>query len=152
MALPNIFTKQVADGVVERINKLTAQTTPNWGKMSVSQMLAHCSVTYEMAYEDKHPKPNAFMKFILKMMVKGKVVSETPYGQNGRTAPQFIVTEDKNFETEKRRLIQFIQKTQQLGENAFDNKESHSFGVLTKTEWNNMFYKHLDHHLSQFGV
>jgi hypothetical protein len=152
MALPNIFTKPVSDAIIQRINKLTAQTPQQWGKMSVSQMLAHCAVTYEMVYEDKHPKPNAFVKFILKMMVKGKVVSETPYEQNGRTAPQFIVTEDKNFDAEKSRLIQFIQKTQQLGENAFDNKESHSFGVLTKTEWNNMFYKHLDHHLSQFGV
>jgi hypothetical protein len=152
MALPNIFTKPVSDAIIQRINKLTAQTPQQWGKMSVSQMLAHCAVTYEMVYEDKHPKPNAFVKFILKMMVKGKVVSETPYEHNGRTAPQFIVTEDKNFDAEKSRLIQFIQKTQQLGENAFDNKESHSFGVLTKTEWNNMFYKHLDHHLSQFGV
>ena len=34
----------------------------------------------------------------------------------------------------------------------FEGKESNSFGPLTKGEWNNMFYKHLDHHLSQFGV
>ena len=56
------------------------------------------------------------------------------------------------FETEKARLIDYIEKTQQLGEAHFDNKESHSFGVLTKTEWNNMFYKHLNHHLNQFKV
>ncbi|MCJ8164098.1 hypothetical protein MKJ04_04535 [Pontibacter sp. E15-1] len=31
-------------------------------------------------------------------------------------------------------------------------QESHSFGRLSSQEWNNMFYKHLDHHLSQFGV
>ena len=50
------------------------------------------------------------------------------------------------------RLIDYINRTQQLGENHFDGKESHSFGPLTKTEWNNMFYKHLDHHLAQFGA
>ena len=152
MALPNLFKKEVSAEIIQRINKLTPQTQQKWGKMSVSQMLAHCNVTYEMVYEDKHPKPNAFVKLILKLMVKNKVVNETPYGQNGRTAPQFIINDDKNFEVEKNRLIQYIQKTQELGENAFDNKESHSFGALTKTEWNNMFYKHLDHHLSQFGV
>ena len=43
-----------------------------------------------------------------------------------------------------------ITKTQQLGENYFEGKESNSFGKLTASEWNNMFYKHLDHHLSQF--
>jgi len=49
-------------------------------------------------------------------------------------------------------LIDYIEKTQQLGETHFDNKESHSFGRLTETEWNIMMYKHLNHHLNQFGV
>ena len=92
------------------------------------------------------------MKLILKMLVKNKVVSETPYKQNSPTAPQFVIKENKNFEIEKQRLIDFITKTQLLGETHFDNKTSLSFGPLTKTEWNNMFYKHLHHHLTQFGV
>lgn len=152
MALPNIFTKEVTADIIQRINNLNAQTQPKWGSMSVAQMLAHCAVTYEMVYDDIHPKPNTLVRFMLKTFVKNKVVNETAYEHNGRTAPQFIIKDEKNFEAEKRRLIAFIQKTQGLGENAFDNKESHSFGKLTKTEWNNMFYKHLDHHLSQFGV
>ena len=152
MALPNIFTKSVSDSVVERINQLTAATQPQWGKMSIAQMLAHCCVTYEMVYEDKHPKPNAVVKFMLKMFVKKKVVNEEAYGQNGQTAPQFLIKETKDFNAEKMRLIGFINKTQGLGEGHFDGKESFSFGNLNKTEWNNMFYKHLDHHLRQFGV
>ncbi|MDN5396038.1 MAG: hypothetical protein L0G05_05895, partial [Chryseobacterium sp.] len=66
--------------------------------------------------------------------------------------PQFLITGRKNFDDEKKRLIGFIQKTQQLGPEAFDDKESFSFGKLKSTEWNNMFAKHLNHHLSQFGV
>jgi hypothetical protein len=151
MALPNIFTVQVADDVIERINKLTPQTSAGWGKMNVAQMLAHCCVTYEMVYEDKHPKPGAFMKLILKMLVKNKVTSETPYKRNNPTAPAFLITGERDFNTEKTRLIAYIRKTQQLGESAFDGRESHSFGPLTLTEWNNMFYKHVDHHLTQFG-
>ena len=120
--------------------------------MSVAQMLAHCNITYEMTYEDIYPKPNALIKFILKMVVKKTVTNEVPYKQNLSTASQFIVKETKNFEFEKKRLTDFITKTQQLGENHFDGKESHSFGVMNKTEWNNMFYKHLNHHLNQFGV
>ena len=152
MALPNIFTRSVTDGVIERINKLQADTQPKWGKMSVSQMLAHCCVTYEMMYEDKHPKPGAFARFLLKALVKNTVVSETPYKHNSRTAPAFLITDPKVFETEKARLIAYLNKTEQMGIAQFDNKESHSFGPLTKLEWNNMLYKHLDHHLSQFGV
>lgn len=150
--LPNIFTEQVSNQVIERINNLNENSQPKWGKMNVSQMLAHCCVTYEMVYEDKHPKPNFLMKFILKAFIKDVVVNEKPFKQNSQTAPAFLIKTDKNFQEEKERLINFIKKTQQLGENYFDGKESHSFGKLNKNEWNNMFYKHLDHHLNQFGA
>lgn len=152
MPLPNIFQQEVSEEVVQRINKLTPSTKPLWGKMSVDQMLAHCSVTYEMIYEDKHPKPNFFTGLMLKMFVKKAVVSEAPYKKSSPTAPAFLIKDSKNFDQEKERLVNFIRKTQQLGESHFDGKESHSFGALNINEWNNMFYKHLNHHLSQFGV
>ena len=150
--MKNIFTREIAGGIIDRIDRLESDTKPLWGKMSVGQMLAHCNVTYEMVYENKHPKPNTFKRFLLKLFVKKIVVSEKPYKKNSRTAPEFLIREDKNFEIEKVRLTSYIKKTQELGETHFDGKESHSFGVLTKAEWNNMFYKHLDHHLTQFGV
>jgi hypothetical protein len=152
MALPNIFTRKVADDAIQRINNLTSSTKAKWGKMEVAQMLAHNCVTYEMVYEGIHPKPNFLMKFILKSFVKKIVVSETPYPKNSRTAPAFIIKGARDFEAEKNRLITYINKTQQLGEAGFKNKESDQFGNLSIAEWSNMFYKHLDHHLTQFGV
>jgi hypothetical protein len=80
------------------------------------------------------------------------VCGDKPYPKNGRTAPQFIITDEREFASEKARLIEFMNKVQADGESKFDGKESHSFGVLNKTEWSNMFYKHADHHLTQFGV
>ena len=65
MALPNIFNKEVTGKIIQRIYDLTPNTQPQWGKMAVAQMLAHCNVTYEMMYEDIHPKPNALVKVIL---------------------------------------------------------------------------------------
>lgn len=120
--------------------------------MNVEQMLAHCNVAYEMAYEDIHPKPNILVRMILKLFVKNSVVSEKPYPRNNHTAPQFIINEERNFDIERNRLIAYFNKTHELGENNFDRKESLSFGKLSAVEWNNMFAKHLDHHLNQFGV
>lgn len=150
--MKSVFNPTDTAELIGRINRLTPASKGLWGKMSVSQMLAHCNVTYEMVYENKHPKPNPLMKLVLKLLVKDKVVSEKPYKKNNPTAPAFLVKDDKDFDTEKERLIGYITKTQRLGEGHFDGKESHSFGPLTNTEWNNMFYKHLDHHLTQFGV
>lgn len=152
MAIPNIFTEEVSKQIIDRIEKLTNETPALWGKMNVSQMLAHCNVTYEMIYTDKHPKSGAFTKFMLKLFVKKTVVGEKLYAKNGQTAPAFKISDAREFEKEKANLIENILRTQKLGEAHFDGKESHSFGVLTKNEWNNMFYKHLDHHLSQFGA
>lgn len=69
-----------------------------------------------------------------------------------QTAPAFIIRDERTFELEKQRLIDFIRKTSSLGTTHFEGRESLSFGVLTSREWSNMFYKHLDHHLGQFGV
>jgi len=74
------------------------------------------------------------------------------YKKNSRTAPMFIISDKREFDTEKQRLIDHLKKTQQLGVAHFNGKESHSFGALTSKEWNTLFSKHLDHHLQQFGV
>ena len=149
----NIFEKTISQDIIDRISSLNPQSQPQWGKMNVAQMLAHCNVLYEMLYEsEKHKKPNAFFKFILKTFVKKVVTNDVAYKQNNKTAPQFIITDSRDFEKEKSRLVEYINRTQLLGESHFDGKESHSFGVLNKSEWSNMFYKHLDHHLQQFGV
>ena len=150
--MKNVFDKNDVTEMIERINQLSPESQAQWGKMTVDQMLAHLNVMYEMVYTDKHPKPNPFMKLILKLMVKNVVVSEKPYKKNGQTAPQFKIVDKKDFAAEKKRLIDFINKTLDLGAEYFDGLPSHSFGPLNKTEWNNMFYKHLNHHLTQFGV
>lgn len=150
--MKNVFNTTVCEEITGRINQLTTTSEPLWGKMNVAQMLAHCNVTYELVFENKHPKPNAFVRFLLKTFVKKVVVNEKPFKHSSQTAPVFIITTDKDFESEKVRLIAYINRVQQLGEQYFDGEMSHSFGKLNKTEWNNMFYKHLDHHLKQFGV
>lgn len=149
----NIFDKQVSEEVIGRINKLTPSTMPQWGKMNAGQMLAHCNVTYRYTFEpEQFKKPNAIMKFLLRTFIKKIVTSEKPYQRNGRTAPEFIMTASKDFESEKNKLIENIRKTQQLGESYFEGKENFSFGRMTAKEWNTLFYKHLNHHLSQFAV
>ncbi|WP_100628855.1 DUF1569 domain-containing protein [Algoriphagus formosus] len=150
--MKNIFDQAVTDELTARIEALNPDSQPLWGKMSVDQMLAHCSVAYEMAYTDKHPKPNALMRFLLKTFVKSGVVNEKPYPKNARTAPVFIISDRRDFEKEKSKLISYLKKTQELGSEHFEGKESPSFGAMTAQEWNNLFYKHLDHHLNQFGV
>ena len=150
--MKNIFSNEVSNEVIARIESLTPETKPKWGKMSVSQMLAHCNVTYKMAFSTSRKRPKFLTRLVLKYIVKPMVVSEKPFPKNGKTAPQFLVTDDKNFDEEKSRLIENVKKVQELGSDYFDGKKSITLGKLKSQEWNYMFYKHLDHHLTQFGV
>jgi Protein of unknown function (DUF1569) len=150
--MKNVFDPAVTAELIQRIEKLSPESPALWGKMSVDQMMAHCCVAYEMAFTDKHPKANALLRFILKTFVKPGVVNEVPYKKNLPTAPAFRIKNEKNFAEEKARLIAFVEQTLAAGEVTFEGKESPSFGPMNAKEWNNLLYKHLDHHLTQFGV
>lgn len=152
LTMKSVFNPADVVGLIQRINKLTATSQPVWGKMTVAQMLAHVNVSYEMVFTSKHKRPNAFARVMLRLLVKNSVVGPKPYPRNGPTAPAFVIKDDKDFEVEKTRLLSHLHQTLQLGEEHFHNKASHSFGKLTAKEWNVMFYKHLDHHLTQFDV
>ncbi len=152
MNIPNLFTKEVSDTLTNRVNNLKDTQAANWGKMDVAQMLAHCNVTYEMAFDQNFKKSSPFIRFILKNLVKKGIVNAQPLKKNSSTAPEMLIKTSKNFEEEKSKLIAHLQKTVKMGEAFFEGKDHPGFGVMTKQEWNNFYYKHLEHHLTQFGV
>lgn len=79
MNIPNIFQATEVAQLIDRINRLSPNTKPLWGKMQVDQMLAHVNVAYEMAFENLHPKPKGFKKLLLKLFVKKAVTGPKPY-------------------------------------------------------------------------
>jgi len=152
MTYPSVFEEKVVQQLKARIDKLSPETKPQWGVMNASQMLAHLSVAYDVIFSDRKPRYNFFMKLMMKWVIKGIVVGDKPYKKNSRTAPNFLIADEREFETEKSKLLDHLNKVQQQGSSHYDGKENPSFGPLTVNEWNNLFYKHLDHHLRQFGV
>ena len=153
MDFPNSFIEETGTVVLARLEKLTNETKPEWGKMNAAQMLAHLNVAYDIAYEKTLvKKPGFLMSFMLKKMIKPIVVGVKPYKKNSRTAPSFLISDKRDFSTEKQALISNVINTSKKGEAFFEGKHSISFGELSANEWNNMFYKHLDHHFKQFNI
>lgn len=149
---PDLFDASTLDAAIARINRLTPETRAVWGRMTVDQMLAHLCVSYEMVYTTKHKRPNPLMRWVLKRVVKDRVINDVPYAQGTPTAPAFRITDARDFQVERERLIGYLRRVQAEGRSAFEGRESLSFGPLTAAEWNALFSKHLDHHLRQFGV
>jgi len=121
--------------------------------MNAGQMLRHCNVVYDTTFEPQNfKKPGIIKRWALKTFLKPIVVGSKPYKKNSPTSPEFKVAPEQDFNLEKTTLINNIIKTQELGTAHFEGKENVGFGKLTSSEWNSLFYKHLNHHLSQFDV
>lgn len=152
MSYPNIFEANTLEANKARLEQLTAAIQPKWGKMNVAQMVAHLNVGYAITKGDKKVKINSVMRFFLKTFIKKAVVGDKPFAQNGRTAPYFIVADDRDLEKEKKQLLENMKWVFNKGESYFEGRATDSFGKLSSKEWSNLFQKHLDHHFKQFGV
>ncbi len=150
--MKNLYDRDVYDGVVERISKLSAETQPQWGKMSVGQMLAHCAEVGEVFTGDKPLTGTPFIAKLLKGVIRKGVVSETPYKHSLQTHPQYRITSEKSFDQERSRLLDNVGKFFAEDQSEGAKRVHPLFGTMTPAERGWAMYKHLDHHLTQFGV
>jgi Protein of unknown function (DUF1569) len=149
MEVKNLFDAAVKQNIIERINKLTPQSQRLWGKMDVSQMLAHIQMPIRIAYGTHQPK-GSFLLRLIGPLFKSKLWDENPYKHSLPTDPTFIMTGNtKDFDKEKNAILDLINNFTE--ENLVCEKHP-VFGKLTKENWSKAMWKHLDHHLQQFGV
>src|SRR5690606_33062041 len=105
MALPIIFQDSVREELVQRIERISTQKRPQWGKMNAAQVLAHLNVMFELGLDENQKRPNAFVRLMLRSLVKNGVVNEQPYKKNSRTAPEMIIRNQPDFQREKQRIL-----------------------------------------------
>ena len=148
MEVKNLFDATVKQEIIDRLNKLTPQSQRQWGKMDVAQMLAHCQMPMGVATGKHKLKGSGFLKLIGPLF-KGLLFNNKPFKKNLGTDKSFIMTTPKEFEKEKSGLIQMIND---FSISSMTNEPHPIFGKLTKEEWSKGTWKHLDHHLMQFGV
>ncbi|MFZ9387672.1 MAG: DUF1569 domain-containing protein [Chitinophagaceae bacterium] len=149
MEVKNLFDPAVKQEIINRIQSLNPQSTRQWGKMNVSQMMAHLRKPIEIAYGTHTPKGNLMLRLIGPMF-KSKLWDSTPYKQGLPTDPTFIMTgSEKEFETEKKALLELVHR---FSEDQIISERHPVFGKLTKENWSKATWKHLDHHLKQFGA
>ena len=148
MEVKNLFDTAVKQDIINRINKLTPGSQRQWGKMDVAQMLAHCQMPLGVAV-GKHTLKGSFFIKLIGPLFKKKLFNDQPFKQNLPTDKSFKMTDPKDFEYEKQSLIQMIND---FSETTMSGEPHPFFGKLTKEEWSKGTWKHLDHHLMQFGV
>ena len=149
--MKSLFDKDSYEEISRRINALTPGSQRQWGKMEVAQMLAHCKEAFKVPLSNIKI-PRLFMGRLLGWMMKAKLYNESPWGKNLPTAPGFLIKDQRNFDTEKKELMELISKFNAAGPGNVGKFPHPFFGTLKQEQWGQAMYKHLDHHLMQFGV
>lgn len=149
--MKSLFENESYFEIIDRINSLTPQSERQWGKMEAAQMLAHCKEAFRVPLSNEKT-PRMFIGILLSWMMKSKLYNDKPWGKNLPTAPNFIIKEQRDFNIEKRELTDLITKFYSAGPENVGNFPHPFFGTLTKEQWGKSMYKHMDHHLQQFGV
>ncbi len=151
MEVMNLFDSNVYAEIKTRINNLTSGSIRNWGKMNVAQMLAHCKEAFKVPLSDT-PLPRMLLGRLLGFIAKSKLHNNKPWGKNLPTAPDFLIKDERNFEEEKKQLLELVSSFHTKGVGKVGKYPHPFFGTLTPEQWGLGMWKHLDHHLKQFGV
>ena len=150
--MKSLFETENQQNILNRIQSLNETSQPEWGKMDVAQMFTHCQKPLEVANGSlKLNTKIGFAKKLLFKLFKSAMYNDKPWQKNLGTVREFKITDAQEFESQKEKLIHVINAFGQLKEKK--NWPSHPFfGDFTTEQWGKMQYKHLDHHLTQFGV
>lgn len=152
--MKSLFDKDTHAEVQSRIEALSETSTPTWGKMSVGQMCTHCQKPLELAMGKialNSGKKPSFMKRLMFKLYKPLMYNDKPWSKNLPTVRDFIIKEEKDITAEKSKLSALISEFHDYTE-AHEWPKHPMFGAFTHEQWGKMQYKHLDHHLQQFGV
>jgi dihydropteroate synthase len=154
--MDSLFTEEGKQKFIARINNLTPDSKANWGKMNVAQMLRHCQLSINNTV-GKFDTGN--LGFFMKMMSsivgkqgKKQIVYGAGFKKNMPTMKAFVITGNQDFETEKKNLLEAIETLHAKGIKKELTDKHSFFGKMSVEEWDILHSKHLDHHLSQFGV
>ena len=114
--MKSVFNEADNAEFIGRINKLTPASQAIWGKMNVSQMLAHCQVIIKVALGELQLK-RGLMGVLFGNMAKKQILNDQPLKHSMPTFKQAKIVSEKGFEAEKAGLIELIKKEYHLEQN-----------------------------------
>jgi len=148
--MESTLDKASRDKLIARIHLLTENSHAQWGKMNVSQMIKHCILWEEMVFGEKTYDRVFIGRIFGKMALNNILKDEKPLRRNTPTIPPFVVKETSGAITNQQ--LKWAARIAQYEDFTNDHFIHPFFGNMTKAQIGYMAYKHIDHHLRQFGV
>ena len=149
--MKTLFQTDTVGEIMQRLDKLHPAAERQWGKMDVAQMMAHCSAAMDMA-SGELKLPRLLIGRILGPLVKPIYTNEKPFTRSSPTDKKLIIADARDFQRERELLKAKVRQFCEGGEAQCTKHPHPFFGDLTPEAWSRGMYKHLDHHLRQFGA
>ncbi len=134
-----------------RIAKLDANGARRWGQMTAHEMVCHLSDSFRVATGEKSASPdtNLFKRTVFKWVA---LHTSLPWPHGVPTRPELVQGRGGTPPAEWARDCAELQELIP----AFAARQSYGFhplfGEMSKADWLIWAYRHIDHHLRQFGV
>lgn len=149
--METLFDPDCYQRVVRRLESVQPDAPRQWGKMTAGQMLEHTARALEMA-AGRRPSQQRLLGKLIGWIFRKGFVGPQPFPKGSPTGPDFIIRDEPDFARTKARLTALLADFHALGERGCDGHVHGFFGRMTGAEWGITQYKHLDHHLRQFGA
>ena len=147
--MTTIFDRELRGQLVRRIAAVQGTETARWGKMNAVQMISHIEASARMAMGEVTAKPK---RTPLKWgPIRHLVICTLPFPKGAPTAPELLLPATRPLEELKADLGRHIETLAARGRDG-EWPEHPAFGRATGTEWGVLLYRHMDHHLRQFGA
>ncbi|HVU44931.1 MAG TPA: DUF1569 domain-containing protein [Terracidiphilus sp.] len=151
--MKNLFDPVCAQEIKERLNHLSAESPRLWGKMDAAQAVAHCALALDIPLGRQTPKPAGLGMRIVGRLIKPMVFKDdAPIRRNAPTNPELVISDERDLTCERERLAVAIDCFMAAGPANCSTHPHFLFGKLTPDQWAILMYKHVDHHLRQFGA
>lgn len=149
--MKNLLNHDDRTAILDRLQHLTPQHSGKWGKLTITQIIPHLTDPLRVAI---HEKTGAPQKSVLYGTILGRMMYRfIPWPKGAPTDPTFLpgtgMTEPTQFEQDKQTLILTIHRFVHYNQSVAD---SPVFGPMDHHDWGRLMWRHLDHHLRQFGV
>ena len=134
----------------DRLSTLSANHRALWGKMSAQQMICNLTKSLRMALGEL---PAASKNLPLRYPpLKQLVIYIAPFPKSAPTAPELVITATPNeWAADVRTLTTVMDRFAARGPTG-PWPDHPAFGRLSPRAWGVLVYRHMDHHLRQFGV
>ncbi len=148
--MKTMFDEARRNDILTRLDRVSSDSRPLWGKMNAEQMLAHLVASSKMATGELHAKPkNAPIRY---PPLRQLVAYWLPWPKGVPTAPELVPPADcESMERSRSELTRLLAAFAARASEATWPQHP-AFGNLGRKGWGILAWRHFDHHLRQFGV